>query len=45
MTTKQHEYSDWKMHFEDCPWCTATEPCPTGRQIREREEREQEVQR
>jgi hypothetical protein len=31
-----HEYTDFQMHFEDCPDCTAERPCEVGRRAMER---------
>ncbi len=33
--TVEDEYTDWQMHYEDCPRCTQLEPCPKGKQLRD----------
>ena len=42
MTTPAHEYTDWQMHYEDCPRCAAAVPCDAGRKIRDAEQRKKE---
>jgi transposase-like protein len=27
-------YSDWQMHYENCPECTAEQPCKQGEKLR-----------